>query len=58
VQNLSVANGSKALVSNVAQHANVIVFGHNPATAAHHALEAAGATRRRDGTDAERDAPP
>jgi hypothetical protein len=34
VQNVSVADGGKAIVGNVTQHANVIVSDKNPASAA------------------------
>ena len=57
VQNVSVGDGGKAIVGNVTQHASVIVSDKNPASAAHNAPKAARSRRRRDSTDARREAP-
>ena len=56
VQNVSVADGGKAIVGNVTQHASVIVSEKNPASAARNAPKAAGSRRRRDSAEAKRDA--
>jgi hypothetical protein len=53
VQNVSVADGGKAIVGNVTQHRSVIVSDKNPASAAR---KAAGSRRRRDSADAKREA--
>ena len=58
VQNVSVADGGKAIVGNVTQHANVIVSDKNPASAARKAPRAGGSRRRRESASAKRDAPP
>ena len=55
VQNVSVADGGKAIVGNVTQHARVIVSDKSPASAARKAPKAAGPKRRRDSADARRD---
>jgi hypothetical protein len=53
VQNLSVADGGKAIVGNVTQHRNVIVSDKKAASAA---PKAAGSRRKRDCADARREA--
>ncbi|KRP89255.1 hypothetical protein AOQ73_26925 [Bradyrhizobium pachyrhizi] len=55
VQNVKVEDGGNAIVGTVTQHASVIVSDNNPASAAR-ALRPAGARRRRNSTDAARDA--
>ena len=56
VQNVSVADGGKAIVGNVTQHASMIVSEKKPASAARNAPKAAGSRRRRDPAEAKRDA--
>ena len=56
VQNVSVGDGGKAIVGNVTQHARVIVSDQNPGSAAQNAPKAARSRRRRDSTDAKREA--
>lgn len=56
VQNVSVGDGSKAIVGNVTQHASVIVSDKNPASAARNAPKAAGSKRGHDSADAKREA--
>ena len=56
VQNVSVADGGKAIVGNVTQHARVIVSDKNPASAARNAPKGSGSRRRRDSADVKRDA--
>jgi hypothetical protein len=56
VQNVSVADGGKAIVGNVTQHARVIVADKNPASAAQNAPKAARSRRRRDSAEAKREA--
>jgi hypothetical protein len=58
VQNVSVADGGKAIVGNVTQHARVIVSDKNPGSAARKAPKAAGSRRARDTADAKREAQP
>ncbi|MCP1913450.1 MULTISPECIES: hypothetical protein [Bradyrhizobium] len=55
VQNVKVEDGGNAIVGTVTQHASVIVSENSPASAAR-ALRPAGARRRRNSTDAARDA--
>ena len=57
VQNVKVEDGGKAIVGNVTQHARVIVSDKSPASAAQKAPKAARSRRRRDSTDARREAP-
>jgi glucans biosynthesis protein len=45
VHNVSIGDGGKAIVGNVTQHANVIVFDKSPPRAARHAENAARAGR-------------
>jgi hypothetical protein len=52
VQNVSVADGGKAIVGNVTQHRNVIVSDKKAASAAR---KATGARRRRACADAKRE---
>jgi hypothetical protein len=54
VQNVSVADGGKAIVGNVTQHASVIVSDKNRASAARKAPKAAGSRRKRDSAEAKR----
>ena len=56
VQNVSIADGGKAIVGNVMQHARMIVSDNRPASAARKPPKAAGARRRRDFADARREA--
>jgi hypothetical protein len=56
VQNVSVADGGKAIVGNVTQHASMIVSEKKPAPAARNAPKAPGSRRRRDPAEAKRDA--
>ncbi|KJC45159.1 hypothetical protein UP09_15500 [Bradyrhizobium sp. LTSP885] len=56
VQNVKVEDGGNAIVGNVTQHANVIVSDQTPAQAARKPPKTAGARRRRDSADAERQA--
>ncbi|WFU15987.1 hypothetical protein [Bradyrhizobium sp. CB3481] len=56
VQNVSVADGGKAIVGNVTQHARVIVSDKSRASAARKAPKAAGARRGRDSAEAKREA--
>jgi hypothetical protein len=56
VQNVSVADGGKAIVGNVTQHASVIVSDKGPVTAARKAPRASRSRRRRDPDVAKRDA--
>jgi hypothetical protein len=56
VQNVSVGDGGKAIVGNVTQHARVIVSDKSPASVSRNAPKAARSRRRRDSTDAKRDA--
>ena len=56
VQNVSVADGGKAIVGNITQHANVIVSDKNPASAARKHPKAAGSTRRSAPATARREA--
>jgi hypothetical protein len=56
VQNVSVADGGKAIVGNVTQHRNVIVSDKNPASAARKAPKAARSRRRRAPAAAKREA--
>ena len=56
VQNVSVADGGKAIVGNVTQHARVIVADRSRTSAARKAPKAAGSRRRRDSTDTKREA--
>jgi len=56
VQNVSVADGGKAIVGNVTHHAQVIVSEKGPTAAARKAAKAAGAGRRRTSSDAKREA--
>jgi hypothetical protein len=58
VQNVSVADGGKAIVGNVTQHARVIVSDRSPASAARKAPKAAGSRRRPASADARREAQP
>jgi hypothetical protein len=53
VQNVSVADGGKAIVGNVTQHARVIVSDKSRATASRKAPNAAGSRRRRDSAERE-----
>jgi hypothetical protein len=55
VQNVSVADGGKAIVGNVTQHASVIVADQS-AVSAVHAPKARGSRRRRDSAEAKPDA--
>ena len=52
VQNVKVADGGKAIVGNVTQHARVIVSEKNAAAAPRKAAKAAGARGKRDSADA------
>jgi hypothetical protein len=56
VQNVSVADGGKAIVGNVTQHASVIVKGKRPASAAGKTPKASGSRRRRESADTKREA--
>ena len=56
VQNVSVADGGKAIVGNVTQHASVIVKDKVSASAARKAPKAAGSRRRAASADAGREA--
>jgi hypothetical protein len=56
VQNVSVADGGKAIVGNVTQHRNVIVSDKNPAPAAQEAPKGARSRRRRARAAAKREA--
>src|SRR5215204_1170692 len=56
VQNVKVEDGGKAIVGNVTQHARVIVSDKSPASAARKP-KGSGSRRRRDSTDARREAP-
>jgi hypothetical protein len=56
VQNVSVADGGKAIVGNVTQHSSVIVSDKTPASAARKAKKAARARRRRALAAARREA--
>jgi hypothetical protein len=58
VQNVKVEDGGKAIVGNVTQHARVIVAEKGAASAARKAAKGAGAGRRRESADAEREAQP
>jgi hypothetical protein len=58
VQNVSVADGGKAIVGNVTQHASVIVSNKNPASAARKPPKAAGSPRRSARATARRQAQP
>jgi hypothetical protein len=58
VQNVSVADGGKAIVGNVTQHAKLIVSNNNPASAARKAPKAAGSRRRSAPATARREAQP
>jgi hypothetical protein len=52
VQNVKVADGGKAIVGNVTQHARVIVSDQSPASAARNASKAAGSRPRHDSDEA------
>ena len=56
VQNLSVADGGKAIVGNVTQHANVIVADKSPASAARKAPKAPGSRQHSTSAEGERTA--
>src|SRR5207248_6243997 len=56
VQNVSVGDGGKAIVSNVTQHASVIVKDKNSAPAGRRVAKAAGSRRRPACADAKRKA--
>jgi hypothetical protein len=56
VQNVSVADGGKAIVGNVTQHASVIVSDKSPASAARKAPKAAGSGRGHDSAAAKPEA--
>jgi hypothetical protein len=55
VQNVSVADGGKAIVGNVTQHRNVIVADKSPAVAARKARKAMRRRQRRAAADARRE---
>ena len=55
VQNVSVADGGKAIVGNVTQHRNLIVSDKNGASAARKARKAARRKQRRAAADAQRE---
>ena len=57
VQNVSVGDGSKAIVGNVTQHASMIVSGKNRTSAARKAPKATRLRRGQASADARRDAP-
>ena len=56
VQNVKVADGGRAIVGNVTQHASVVVSGNSPASVARKAPKAAGSRPRHDSDEAKPEA--